>query len=267
MFHSGYLCMLEAKVGILTRYFLSLSYVGKNYHGWQWQPNAVTVQEILEKAISAMLGEKTGITGAGRTDTGVHAREMFAHFDSPAPLNPDDFTRRLNAFLPKDIAVHHLREVQSDAHARFDATARTYEYWLNSVKNPFLTDYSYYFYRALHVEKMNEAALLLAEYRDFECFSKTNTEVKTYICKITKVDWQRQNDILVFTITADRFLRNMVRAIVGTLLEVGLLKTSIQDFRSIIESKKRSQAGASVPAHGLYLTKITYPPHIFTSDE
>lgn len=258
---------LQTKLAILIRYFLELSYFGKNYHGWQLQPKAITVQEVLENAISILLGEKTGITGAGRTDVGVHAKQMFAHFDSATILNTADFKHKLNAFLPKDIAIHHIREVHNDAHARFDATARTYEYWMNKVKSPFLTDYSYYFYRDLDMEKMNEASKIVMEYTDFECFSKKNTDVKTYLCNIVSAGWKRHNEILIFTITADRFLRNMVRAIVGTLLDVGILKTSVNDLRKIIEHKKREYAGASVPAHGLYLTKIAYLSKIFKNNE
>lgn len=249
------------------RYFLELSYKGKNYHGWQRQPQSITVQQVLEETLSALLRQPTGVTGAGRTDTGVHARQMFAHFDSREPLHKADFLYKLNAFLPKDIAIRHIHSVSENAHARFDATARTYEYWLHTVKDPFLTTDSYYFYRDINMDKMNEASKLLYDYTDFECFSKKNTDVKTYLCKITEAGWKQQNNRLIFTITADRFLRNMVRAIVGTLLQAGTLQLSLKDMKNIIESKKRENAGASAPAHGLYLTRVTYPPNTFITHE
>ena len=182
-------------------------------------------------------------------------------------LNTVDFKHKLNAFLPKDIAVHNIQKVHDDAHARFDATERTYEYWINKVKDPFLTDYSYYFYRDIDMEKMNEASKILLEYTHFECFSKAHTDVKTYLCNIVNAEWKQHHDILIFTITADRFLRNMVRAIVGTLLDIGTLKIPVKHLIRIIESKKRAYAGASVPAHGLYLTKVAYPFNIFKDNE
>ena len=248
------------------RYFLEISYFGKHYHGWQRQPEAISVQEILEKILSTLLKEVTQITGAGRTDSGVHAKQMVAHFDSKTPLNTSDFIYKLNAFLPKDIAVHRMYLVHDEAHARFDAITRTYEYRINTTKNPFLIDYSYYFYRSLTLKKMNEAAKILMEYNDFECFSKKNTDVKTYICDVMHAEWNRQHEMIIFTITADRFLRNMVRAIVGTLLDVGTLKLSLHDFKHIIEGKKREHAGASVPAQGLYLKRITYPSNLFINE-
>ncbi len=267
MINSKYLCILRVKVAILVRYFLELSYCGKNYYGWQRQPNDTSVQETLEDILSTLLKEKTGISGAGRTDSGVHARQMFAHFDSKNIVNTSDLTHKLNSFLPKDIAIHRIHRVKDDAHARFDATARTYEYWINTVKNPFLIDYSYYFYRDINVEKMNEASELVMEYTDFECFSKKNTDVKTHLCTLTHAAWKQEDELLIFTITANRFLRNMVRAIVGTLLDVGTLRSSLDDVRTIIESKKRALAGASVPAHGLYLTRVNYPSNTFIKNE
>lgn len=251
----------------MIRYFLELSYCGKNYHGWQRQPKATSVQEILERAVSTLLVAETGVTGAGRTDAGVHARQMFGHFDSATVLDTGNFKHRLNAFLPKAIAVRNICEVHGEAHARFDATVRSYEYWIHTVKDPFLTDYSYYFYRKLDIERMNAAAKLLLKYNDFECFSKTNTDVKTYLCKVFSAAWEWHDERLVFRISADRFLRNMVRAIVGTLLDVGCLKLSLDDVKRIIALKKRAYAGASVPAHGLYLTKVTYPSNIFKYNE
>jgi tRNA pseudouridine38-40 synthase len=251
----------------VERYFLEFSYFGKEYCGWQRQPETLSVQEVMEKAISALLREDIKLVGAGRTDTGVHSKQMFAHFDSNTMLKIRDVKHRLNLFLPKDIAVHNLYEVHQNAHARFDAVARTYEYWLHTVKNPFLTAYSYYFYQYLDVEKMNQAAKMLLEYTDFECFSKKNTTVKTYLCKIVEADWKQDDEKLIFTITSDRFLRNMVRAIVGTLLEVGVLKLTLEDVKKIIESKQRINAGVSVPAHGLYLVKVVYPSGLFKDNE
>ena len=202
------------------RFFLEFSYAGSAYHGWQRQPNALSVQEVLEKALEVLLKQQTPLTAAGRTDTGVHAKQMFAHFD--AEINDvGQLIFRLNKFLPNDIAVIRIREVIPIAHARFDAISRTYEYHLNNLKSPFVEGMSYTLYKPLDVEQMNKAASILLEYKDFECFSKAHTDVKTFLCNITKAIWEKSETGLVFTITANRFLRNMVRAIVGTLIEVG----------------------------------------------
>ncbi len=240
------------------RYFIRLSYFGKNYHGWQSQPNAVSVQEELTNALSILLGETIEIVGAGRTDSGVHAKDMYAHFDYTAPIDTENLVKRLNSFLPKDIAVFSIFKVADQAHARFDATKRTYQYKIHLQKDAFKNDFSWYLHTDLDVDLMNKASEILFEYIDFQCFSKSNTDVYTYNCKITEAYWTRQENELVFTITADRFLRNMVRAIVGTLIGVGQHKISLEDFEEIIKSKNRSKAGFSVPAHGLYLTKVTY---------
>jgi len=245
------------------RYFLELSYNGSQYHGWQSQPNAVSVQENIEKALSIILRFPTKITGAGRTDAGVHARQMFAHFDTDNTIDIEQLTHRLNRFLPQDIAISNIIPVQPDAHARFDATARSYAYHIHQQKNPFLQQTSWHFSKKLDVDAMNKAAKALFFYEDFQSFSKTHTDVKTYICRIEEAYWQQDNDKLTFHITADRFLRNMVRAIVGTLIEVGLSKISVADFAHIIEAKNRSKAGFSVPAKGLFLTQIVYPKNIF----
>ena len=244
------------------RYFIEFSYFGKNYHGWQSQPNAITVQEVLEKALSTLLRKPLEIVGAGRTDRGVHAKQMFAHFDVEEELS-EDLIRKLNSFLPKDIAIYSLRKVKSDAHTRFDATQRTYEYRIATKKSPFTYEYAYLFTLPLRMDLMNKACDILFEYKDFQCFSKSNTDVKTYFCKIFKAKWDQKDDELLFTISADRFLRNMVRAVVGTLLEVGLERMNLEEFRQVIESKNRSKAGASVPAHGLYLIKVDYPDDIY----
>ena len=246
------------------RYFLELSYKGTRFHGWQVQPNAVSVQECLEKALSTITRETITVTGAGRTDTGVHARYFVAHFDSSQPrLDHPDFTHKLNSFLKNDVSIFSLSKVSSEAHARFDAVSRTYQYHLNLHKDPFLTETSWYFFRQPDVDTMNEACRILFDYIDFTSFSKLHTDVKTNNCKIIHAEWIQQNKNLVFTVKADRFLRNMVRAMVGTLLEVGLGKMDIAAFRSVIEQKDRGAAGLSVPAHGLFLTEIAYPVSIF----
>ncbi|MFT0716033.1 tRNA pseudouridine(38-40) synthase TruA [Flagellimonas lutimaris] len=245
------------------RYFIQFSYFGKAYHGWQNQPNAITVQEVLEKALSTLLREKIEVLGAGRTDAGVHARQMFAHFDFEPIPDIEDLVYRLNAFLPDDIAVQGIHQVADDAHARFDAMERTYEYWLVKEKDPFLFDHAHFVKHPLDVDAMNQAAKILLQYTDFECFSKSNTDVKTYNCDIRKAHWKIDEDKWVFNIAADRFLRNMVRAVVGTLLDVGMGKMQAEDIHNIIASKDRGEAGVSVPAKGLYLTKVSYPKEIF----
>lgn len=249
----------------MPRYFIFLQYNGSGYHGWQLQPNAVTVQQVLEEKLSVLLREKIETTGAGRTDTGVHAREYAAHFDSSSPVlgNVDQFLYKINCLLPYDISVSGLTRVHNEAHARFDAISRSYEYHLTVAKDPFLKDFAYYYPWNLNVEQMNQAAAKLFEYSDFTSFSKLHTDVKTNNCKILEAGWTRDQQKLIFTITADRFLRNMVRAIVGTMLEVGKEKLSPDDFCRIVERKNRSSAGISVPAHGLYLLKIIYPDGLF----
>jgi tRNA pseudouridine38-40 synthase len=246
------------------RYFIKLAYNGTNYHGWQCQPNAASVQETLNKAVSIVLNTEISVMGAGRTDTGVHAKEMFAHFDFELPLDFQNLIHKLNSYLPKDIVIYDIIPVHEEAHARFDATKRTYEYHINTFKDAFLQDQSWYYHQKLDLNLMNEASKLLFNHTDFQCFSKVNTDVNTFDCTIFEAYWTRQgiskeeNDKLVFTITANRFLRNMVRAIVGTLVYVGLHKITLEDLNNIIASKNRSEAGFSVPAHGLYLTKIEY---------
>ena len=241
------------------RFFIQFSYFGKAYHGWQNQPNAITVQEVLESGMSKLLNSPVSLMGAGRTDTGVHAKEMYAHFDIDTLDNIPEYIFRLNSFLPNDIAVHRIFEVEHDAHARFHATARTYEYHIDKKKDPFSTDLAHFVKKDLDIAQMNSAAALLLGKKDFECFSKSNTDVYTNICDLREAKWERKNDRLVFTITADRFLRNMVRAIVGTLINVGLGKYPADYVNTILKSKDRTKAGVSVPAKGLYLTSIVYP--------
>ena len=246
------------------RYFIEISYKGTSYHGWQVQPNALSVQEILNNCLSKLLSEEIYVVGAGRTDTGVHAKQLFAHFDlDDLIVDIPSFIGRLNAFLPKDIAVISLRKVQLDAHARFDAISRTYHYLVIQQKNPFKEEGAYLFHKNLDVAKMNEAAQCLFNFKDFSSFSKSDTQTKTNNCNIMQAQWEKEKELLVFTIQADRFLRNMVRAIVGTLIDVGIGKITQQDFVNIIQSKKRSNAGSSVPAKGLYLVQVDYPKNIW----
>ena len=245
------------------RYFIELSFNGKNYHGWQIQPNAVSVQETVTTALSTLLKNKITIMGAGRTDTGVHALQLFAHFDIDYKLVEDEMKQKLNAFLPDDIVINAIFLVNDDAHARFDATSRSYEYRIFLGRNPFLLDTTWQIYQQqLDIKKMNEAASILLEYTNFKCFSKSKTDVRTYDCKISKAVWVLNDSKLTFHITADRFLRNMVRAIVGTLIDVGLGKKTKEDIVDIIKSEDRSKAGLSVPPQGLFLSKVIYPKGI-----
>lgn len=240
------------------RYFIKLAYNGTHYHGWQYQPNASSVQETMSKAFSVLLNTEIILTGAGRTDTGVHAKEMYAHFDFEQPFDCQNLVHKLNSYLPKDIVVFAIIPVHDEAHTRFDALKRTYEYHINTFKDVFLQDLSWYFHQDLDLDLMNQAAKLLFNHTNFQCFSKVNTDVNTFDCTIFEAHWKRENNSLIFTISANRFLRNMVRAIVGTLVNVGLHKITLADFNEIIESKNRNNAGFSVPAHGLYLTEIEY---------
>jgi tRNA pseudouridine38-40 synthase len=238
---------------------LELAYNGKAYHGWQYQPNAPTVQETLEKALFTILRKETPVVGAGRTDTGVHASQYFVHFETERIPDCSKFLYKLNSVLPEDIAAYDVFEVKDDAHARFEALSRSYQYRLSLRKDPFLLETAYYLKNDVDVERMNEAAAILKDYKDFKCFSRSKTDVKTYNCRITKAVWQQEGELLVFHITADRFLRNMVRAIVGTLLEIGLGKMEVEQMHDIIKSRDRQNAGTSVPAKGLFLTGIEYP--------
>lgn len=240
------------------RYFIEFSYNGANFFGYQIQPKQITVQEELEKAISTILREEIKTTGAGRTDTGVHAKKMFAHFDTEQSIN-QDLVKKLNAFLPPSISIKRIFSVKEDLHARFDATCRTYEYHICTEKNPFLEGYAWQIWRReLDLDTMNEASKILFEYEDFTSFSKLHTDNKTNICKIYKAEWRKEGNHLIFTISANRFLRNMVRAIVGTLIEVGLGKIRPKDMHQIIQQKHRNSAGASAPAHGLFLVDVKY---------
>jgi tRNA pseudouridine38-40 synthase len=276
------------------RYFIELSFDGARYHGWQIQKNAISVQEVLNEKLSVILRQPIETTGCGRTDTGVHAKEFFAHFDAEgfivdsswfiennenleghgqhtvagsieatmnyelSTMNYNTFLRSINSILPPNIAIKRIFSVAPDAHARFDATLRTYEYYIHFNKDPFKNGYSWELRDRPDIDLMNKAANILMEYTDFSCFSKSNTQVKTNLCKIRKAEWAINGDGIVFKISADRFLRNMVRAIVGTLIMVGKKEIEPEAVRNIIESKNRSNAGTSVPACGLFLTKVEY---------
>ena len=241
------------------RYFIEFAYNGKNFHGFQCQPNVSSVQETMEQALSTLLREKIAIVGAGRTDSGVHAKQIYAHFETDQELESKHLTNKLNSYLPPSIVIYDIFRVSDEAHARFDATSRTYKYYIHSYKNPFLTEGSWCHSHQLDVAKMNEACKILFEYTDFECFSKVHTDVNTFNCVITEAHWEQTENQLIFTIKADRFLRNMVRSIVGTMVNIGLGKIEVADMHTIIASKNRGNAGFSVPAQGLYLVNVTYP--------
>lgn len=248
------------ETNVHTRYFMTLSYDGTAYHGWQVQPHSNSVQEELQKALSTLMRCPMEIVGAGRTDTGVHARKMVAHFDyDGAPLDCRQLVYKLNKLLPRDIAVQAIEPVEENMHARFSASSRTYHYFLHLAKDPFARAYSWQVYGTLDFDMMNQAAKVLMEYRDFTSFSKVNTDTKTNNCTVTQAHWDMVNDNQWrFTITADRFLRNMVRAIVGTLVEVGRGRMDINELRRVIEAKDRCRAGDSVPGNALFLVDVTY---------
>ena len=249
------------------RYFIEIAYKGTNYHGWQLQPNAITIQELINNAFTTVLRRDINVVGAGRTDSGVHAQQLFAHFDYDASIDSNEFLYKMNSLLPIDIAVLNIFKVFDDAHARFDALSRSYEYRIYFGKNPFLTDTTWQLInKKLNVELMNKAAEILLTFANFKCFSRSNTDVKTYNCDVTNAVWVRKGNDLVFHISADRFLRNMVRAVVGTLIDVGVGKITIEDFIKIIESKDRKNAGPSAPARGLFLTEVKYPKKVFINE-
>jgi len=255
---NSYLCSVK------KRFFIYFSYKGTTYHGWQIQPNGISVQEVLTSALSTVLRINLELTGAGRTDAGVHARLMVAHFDLVDELPVEfDLVAKLNSFLPNDIAIYKIVEVKPAAHARFDAISRRYEYHVVTGKDVFSIGLATRLSDKLDFNAMNAAATTLKDFRDFTSFSKLHTDAKTNNCCISHAEWTQQGDEWIFTIQADRFLRNMVRAIVGTLLEVGRRKITVDEFKAIIYAKNRCKAGTSVPAHGLYLVDIKYPNDIF----
>lgn len=249
---------------IMFRYFIFLSYDGTAYHGWQRQPNGLSVQQILEEAMTTLLRSPVTVTGAGRTDAGVNAACMVAHFDSLRTVYGAWLVYKLNRLLPSDVAVQRVVPVKPEAHARFSAVSRTYRYYICTERNPFYRKYRYQVGGVLDMTAMNRAARLLFEYSDFTSFSKLHTDVRTNLCRITQAEWQSPDETnLVFVITADRFLRNMVRAIVGTLLQVGRGRLSVEEFRQVILCKQRGEAGDSVPGRALFLTDVAYPEDIF----
>lgn len=261
-----YICN-GTKIVFQLRYFIELSYKGTNYHGWQVQPNAISVQELINKAFSTIFRIPVEVVGAGRTDAGVHAAQMFAHVDLEDGFIKDEILYKINALLPNDIVIHQIIETSETAHARFDAISRSYEYRIFLGRNPFLTETTWqHFYKNFNIEAMNEAASVLLKYKNFKSFSRSNSDVKTYDCDIKEARWVLDKNLLVFHITADRFLRNMVRALVGTLLNVGTGKTSLKEFKEIIESENRSNAGASAPPQGLFLTRVEYPKNIMAHE-
>ncbi len=262
----AYICNCT-KLAIQLRYFIKLAYKGTNYHGWQAQPNAITVQELLGKSFSTIFRNPFEIVGAGRTDAGVHADEFYAHVNIENEFNANEIIYKMNALLPNDIVVYDIFKTTENAHARFDALSRSYEYRIFLGKNPFLNETAWQFITTkLNVERMNEAAKILETHTNFKSFSRSNSDVRTYNCNIMHAKWKQTNQLLVFHITADRFLRNMVRAVVGTLIEIGKGKMNLEEFKQIIESENRCNAGPSAPAQGLFLTQVTYPKTIFINE-
>lgn len=250
----------------MSRYLIQFSYDGGSFHGFQSQPNAHTVQSELDEKLSLLLGVHIETTGSSRTDTGVHAQQQFAHFDliDSIPL-PDDATYRINRMLPTTLVVQAFYRVSDEFNARFEALSRTYEYRIARHKNPFSRDFAYWFEAPLSIDQMNKACEILLSHDDFQSFSKVKTEVNTFICDIQKAEWREEGDMLVFTIQANRFLRGMVRAIVGTLLEIGLGKWEVTDLQRILDAKDRKLAGRAVPAHGLHVIEVAYPPATFAA--
>jgi len=236
-----------------------LSYDGTNYHGWQVQPNGISVQGELQRVLSTLLRQDVSITGAGRTDAGVHARVMAAHFDFEGDIDCQQLAYKMNRMLPQDIVVDRIEEVSIDMHARFSATERTYHYYIHTRKDPFLRHYSCEIHYPLDFAAMNEAGRILTTYEDFGAFCKAHSDVKTTLCHVTRAEWiQTGENTWYFVITANRFLRNMVRAVVGTLVDVGRGRLSLEDFRKVIEGKKRSDAGDSMPGNALFLEDVRY---------
>ena len=252
----------------MARYFLELAYSGTDFHGWQMQDNAPSIQQEITEKLSNILQVATPIMGCGRTDAGVHASQFFAHFDAEfSPIDTDTILHKLNTMLPSSIAIYGLQPVIDDAHTRFHALKRSYQYFISTRKDPFNSDCSYKFNISLDLNAMNKACELLLGEKDFGCFCKANADNHTDICTIYKASWEQNERMITFNITANRFLRNMVRAIVGTLLDVGQGKTSLEEFELILASKNRSEAGRSVPAHGLFLSRVEYPINIFLKNE
>ncbi|MTI21950.1 tRNA pseudouridine(38-40) synthase TruA [Fulvivirga sp. RKSG066] len=246
------------------RYFFEIAYDGDSYHGWQRQKNAISVQQVVEEALSTISRENITIMGSGRTDTGVHCEQQFFHADLQTKIDTEKLRFKLNSFLPPTISIQKIARVGDEAHARFDATSRSYEYRITNQKWPFAQGRAYYYTKEIDIKTMNQAAALLLGEHDFQAFSRVKTEVNNFICTITEARWEKDGQYITFHVTANRFLRGMVRALVGTLLEVGTGRLTIDSFKEIIENKDRRQAGSAAPAVGLYLTSVTYPEEIFT---
>ncbi|MAJ51072.1 MAG: tRNA pseudouridine(38-40) synthase TruA [Flammeovirgaceae bacterium] len=244
------------------RFFLEISYDGSRYHGWQYQPNAISIQETIEKALGDLLGTKTPIVGSGRTDTGVHASCQIAHFDAEN-IDNEKLKFKLNSYLPREIAIHNIHSVTQEAHARFDAISRSYVYYMHLDKNPFKVGTSYYLRAPVSLSSVTAACTILLNWTDFEGMSKVNTDVNNFNCQITKAEWKEVEGGYVFLVQSNRFLRGMVRALVGTLLEVGTEKMSIDRFGEVLAAKNRAFSGVSVPASGLFLSKVEYPKDIY----
>ncbi|MBL7847607.1 MAG: tRNA pseudouridine(38-40) synthase TruA [Cyclobacteriaceae bacterium] len=248
------------------RYFFEITYDGRNYHGWQSQNNALGVQSVVEKTIRQLLRDNTlAIVGSGRTDTGVHCLQQFFHCDIDKPFDPHQLVQRMNSFLPRDIAIRTIRKVKTDASARYSATERTYEYHITRTKEPLRRGLSFYFFKPINLQTLERATALLLGMHDFQCFSKVKTDVDHFRCDVKQARWTKKGDLLVFRITANRFLRGMVRAIVGTLLDVGTGKTTLDEFKAILKSMDRKKAGMNVPAEGLFLVRVKYPQRIFVN--
>ncbi len=252
----------------MARYFLELAYNGTHFHGWQMQDNAPSIQQEISEKLGTILQAEIPVTGCGRTDAGVHASQFFAHFDTDKlTMDAGLFVHKLNTMLPDSIAIYNIQQVQNVAHARFDALKRSYQYFISTRKNPFNSDCSYQFNVALDINAMNKACELLLGEKDFGCFCKANADNHTDICTVHHANWEQNEHMITFNVTANRFLRNMVRAIVGTLLDVGQGRTTLEEFELILASKDRSEAGRSVPAHGLFLSRVEYPINTFLKAE
>lgn len=261
--HSIRFVFFRALCGNSMRYFFEITYKGTAFHGWQSQANATGIQQVVEEAMAKLLRTEISITGSGRTDAGVHCVQQFFHTDIEKSFDPENLVIRLNSLLNKDIAIRSIHPVKPDASARYDATERTYEYHITRVKNPLLRGLAFYYFKPLDIPTLERASALLTGTHDFECFSKVKTDVNHFICDLKTARWNQKGDNLVFTITANRFLRGMVRAIVGTLLDVGKGKITLEEFKHILKSKDRKKAGMNVPAEGLYLTEVKFPKSIF----
>ena len=248
------------------RYFIELSYNGKNFHGWQYQPNATSVQQTIEKSLEILLKQKIKILGAGRTDTGVHAKQMYAHFDFEEPLDLENLIYKLNAFLNKDIGIIKIHKVRHDSHARFDAISREYEYYITQIKDVYNHDKKYFFSKKLDFDKIDRAINILKNTKNFKSFCRTKSDVTNYNCEIFDFNYEIKESEIIFRIRANRFLRNMVRSLIGTILDVSLNKISIKNLTEIIEKSNRIYAGPSVPAHALFLSNVEYPKNVFLDE-